>query len=229
MITWAYAFLELPEPARAVGEAFWSRAIGSSLDEPVHDQPVEEGPPRVHLDLEVSDLADIERLTALGATLDRPIGDDRVTLTSPGGASFCLVRSAGPHHRLPAVTGANGVRRRLVQLCLDIPHGRGETETAFWRAVLPWRWVEIDEPEFLGRLRPSPGAPLEVLLQELGADDPGTQVRAHLDLGSDDLEATVAELVGLGAVRLATGDGFVSMRDPVGMVFCVTAQSPDNP
>ncbi len=230
MITWAYAVLDLPEALRPAGEAFWSSVLGSWLDERLHPAVAEDDPPRVHLELEVSDLdTEAERLAGLGATVDRRIEDDRRTLTSPGGAPFCLVSASGPHDRRPAVTSADGVRRRLVQLCLDIPHGRSEVEAAFWRAALPWRWVEIAEPEFLGRLMPSPGAPLELLLQELGADDPGTAVRAHLDLGSDDLEATVAEVVELGAVRLHTGDGFVALRDPVGLVFCVTAQSPDNP
>jgi hypothetical protein len=248
MITWAHVIVDLPEPARPAGEAFWSAVLGGSLGEAwdghpefasflpsagtrsVHRQVVGNGPPRVHLDLQVDDLdAETDRLRGLGAVVGQRVGDDWVTLTSPGGAVFCLVNAPTPQDRPPPVAGADGVRRRLVQICLDVPHGGGASEAAFWRAVLPWRWDEIDAPEFLGRLVPPPGAPVEVLLQELGADDPGTAVRAHLDLGSDDLEATVNELVGLGAVRLATGDGFVPLRDPVGMVFCVTAQSPDNP
>lgn len=248
MITWAHAVLDLPEPARAAGETFWSDVLGSTVAEPwmgrpelasfqppsgtrsVHRQVVGDGPPRVHLDLQVDDLdAETGRLRDLGATVGQRVRDDWVTLTSPGGAVFCLVSSPAPQHRPPPVVGSDGVRRRLVQICLDIPHGRGGVEAAFWRAVLPWRWVEFDAPEFLGRLVPPPGSPLEVLLQELGADDSGTTVRAHLDLGSDDLETTVGHLVGLGAVRLGTGDGFVALRDPVGIVFCVTGQSPDNP
>lgn len=196
----------------------------------MHRLVVGDAPPRAHLDLEVSDLdAESERLAGLGATVGRRLGADWVTLTSPDGAAFCLVSAPRPRDRPAAFTATDGVRRRLVQICLDVPHGRGEAESAFCRALLPWRWIEIDAPEFLGRLVPPPGTPLEVLLQELGADDPGTAVRAHLDLGADDVEATVADLVGLGAVQLHTGDGFVALRDPVGMVFCVTAQSPDNP
>ena len=54
-------------------------------------------------------------------------------------------------------------------------------------------------------------------------------VRAHIDLGADDIEAEAARLVGLGAERLGPGRGWIVLRDPVGMVFCVTGNSPDDP
>ena len=248
MISWVHVLLDLPEPARSAAEQFWAAVLGGPLGEPmashpefasfvppsgdrwVHRQIVGDGPPRVHLDLEVADLdPEIERLRGLGATIGRRDGDEWVTLASPGGAVFCLITGPASQDRPPPVAGTDGVRRRLVQVCLDIPHGRAEAEAAFWSSVLPWRWQEIQDPEFVGRLVPPPGAPLQVLLQELGADDEGTAVRAHLDLGSDDREATAAELVALGAVRLGTGDGWVLLRDPAGMAFCVTANSPDRP
>lgn len=248
MITWVHVLLDLPAPARAAGEAFWSAVLGWPLAEPwaahpefasflpptgarwVHRQLVGDGPPRVHLDLEVDDLeAETDRLRALGAAVGTRVGDDWVRLTSPGGAVFCLVGGPASQDRPPPATGRDGVRRRLVQVCLDIPHGQVEDEVAFWRAALPWRWVEIDEPEFLGRLVPPTGSPVQVLLQELGADDSGRTVRAHPDLGSDDLSSTVVELVELGAERVGSGDGFVALRDPAGLVFCVTRQSPDRP
>ena len=56
-----------------------------------------------------------------------------------------------------------------------------------------------------------------------------TAVRAHIDLGADDIEAEATRLVGLGAQRLGPGRGWIVLRDPVGMVFCVTGNSPDNP
>jgi hypothetical protein len=248
VISWVQVLIDLPEPARPAGEAFWSAALGAPLGEPnpehteyasfvppsgtpwVHRQIVGDGPPRVHLDLEVTDLdAEIDRLRALGAAVGRRDGDEWVGLTSPGGAPFCLLGGLASQDRPPPVTGRGGVRRRLVQVCLDIPYGQRAAETAFWRSALPWRWTDIDEPDFVGRLVPPAGAPLQVLLQELGADDPGTTVRAHLDRGSDDLETTVDELVALGAERLGTGRGWVPLRDPAGMVFCVTGQPPHNP
>ena len=69
----------------------------------------------------------------------------------------------------------------------------------------------------------------QLLFQGLGSDDPGTDVRAHIDLGADDLEAEAGRLVGLGAERLGPGRGWIVLRDPVGMIFCVTGNAPDNP
>ncbi|WP_375423139.1 VOC family protein [uncultured Friedmanniella sp.] len=248
MITWAHVILDLPEAARSADEPFWSSVFGGSLADPwdghpelasflppagdrsVHRQLVGDGPPRVHLDLEVDDLqAETERLRLLGATPGRRVGEEWVTLSSPGGAVFCLVIGPASQDRPPPVVGAGGVRRRLVQVCLDIPPGRSHEEAAFWRSVVPWRWEEVQDPEFLGRLVPPPGAPLQLLLQELGPDDGGATVRAHLDVGSDDREATATELVGLGALRLGEGDGWVLLQDPAGMAFCVTAHPPDRP
>ena len=67
------------------------------------------------------------------------------------------------------------------------------------------------------------------LFQRLGSDDPATAVRAHIDLGADDVEAEAARLVGLGAEYLGPGRGWIVLRDPVGMIFCVTGNHPDNP
>jgi hypothetical protein len=116
-----------------------------------------------------------------------------------------------------------------VQVCLDIPSRHLDVEPVFWRAVLPWREVVISEPEFLGRLVPPAGAPLQVLLQRLGDDDDSTATRAHLDLGSEDIAADAELLMGRGAVHLHTGGGFIALRDPAGLAFCVTANSADAP
>jgi hypothetical protein len=239
--------LDLPRSSPHLGaaEAFWAAALGWPLGDPwpgypelatftpptgdpyVHRQLVD-GPGGVHLDLEVPELdAATARLTGLGAELVRRTADWQ-TLTSPGGLDFCVVRElTGP--RPAPVSGPAGLRRRLVQLCLDVPPPHVDAELAFWRAALPWRAQEIDAPEFLLRLVPPPGAPAQLLLQRLGEDDGGVSTRAHLDLGSDDHVADADLLVDLGAVRLHTGDGFVALRDPAGFAFCVTAHSPDRP
>ncbi|HET9778370.1 MAG TPA: VOC family protein [Propionibacteriaceae bacterium] len=83
--------------------------------------------------------------------------------------------------------------------------------------------------EFAGKLYPPAGSSIQLLLQRLGSDDPATAVRAHIDLGADDIEAEATRLVGLGAEWLGPGRGWIVLRDPVGMVFCVTGNSPDNP
>ena len=54
-------------------------------------------------------------------------------------------------------------------------------------------------------------------------------MRAHIDLGCDDREAEARRLVGLGAERLWDGDGWITLRDPAGLLFCATGNSPDAP
>ena len=50
-------------------------------------------------------------------------------------------------------------------------------------------------------------SPLALLVQRLGDGDGGTHARAHLDLGTDDVDAEVARLRALGAELLWRGDG----------------------
>ena len=100
---------------------------------------------------------------------------------------------------------------------------------SFWRAATGWRWAPSSAPEFAGKLYPAAGSPVQLLLQQLGDDDEASTVRAHLDLGCDDREAEADRLVGLGATRLWAGDGWITLRDPAGMVLCVTGNSPSDP
>ena len=64
-----------------------------------------------------------------------------------------------------------------------------------------------------------------MLFQRL--DEEQGPVRAHLDLGTDDLAAEAVRLVSLGAARLTPGRGWVALRDPVGLAFCATENSPE--
>ena len=248
MITRLQAVLDLPagSPVAGRADAFWAALLGWPLGGPwpghpqlatfqpprgaayVHRQRVGTGPAGAHLDLEAADLAaETARLTALGAQPVRLTADWH-TLRSPGGLDFCLVRETVGDRPEP-VDEPDGVRRRLVQVCLDVPAAHVGVELAFWRAVLGWPEVSPSSPEFLTRLVPPPGSPLQVLVQRLGGDDGATRTRAHLDLGCDDVDATAELVVGLGGERLLTGEGFVALRDPGGLAFCVTENSPDAP
>ncbi len=238
---WLHVVLDVPTPGPAAG--FWSAALGWPLDDATSPQGHQglvppdgdayvhlrlvEGPAATHLDLEVDDVdAERDRLVTLGAT-SRERADGTPVLRSPGGLDLGLL-TARPGTRPAPVSGPSGTRRRLVQVCLDLPPRLVEVEHAFWRAALAWPESPIADPEFLGRLVPPAGHPLQVLLQRLGTDD-GGPTRTHLDLGSDDLFADVALLQGLGAERLHAGDGFVALRDPAGLIFCVTGNAPDAP
>jgi len=64
-----------------------------------------------------------------------------------------------------------------------------------------------------------------VLFQRL--DEEQGPVRAHLDLGTDDLAAEAARLVSLGAARRGPGRGWVALRVPVVLASCATENSPE--
>ena len=70
-------------------------------------------------------------------------------------------------------------------------------------------------------------SPVQLLIQQLGDDDGLGVVRAHLDLGTDDIAAEVRRVEALGARQLWPGHGFVALQDPIGLPFCVSGNDPD--
>lgn len=241
-MTRVHAVLDVPAAAHARAAVFWERTLGWRLGTPwaghpelqsftppdgpayVHLQSID-GPPRVHVDLEVREA---------GATVDLAVGlgadqvaehDEWVTLRSPGGLPFCVL--GGSTSGIPApVTWPDGHRSRLVQVCVDAPASRVDAEVAFWRGLLPGAWSGSDSPEFVGKWHVD-GSPLQLLFQRL--DEHDGDVRAHLDTGSDDLPAEVRRLVDLGARDVRPGDGWHVLTDPAGATFCVTENSPASP
>jgi catechol 2,3-dioxygenase-like lactoylglutathione lyase family enzyme len=70
------------------------------------------GKNRMHLDLQVADLpAEVERLTALGATVVEPAHDDEgfltAILTDPQGNEFCVIRPPDGDERLKEIYELN--------------------------------------------------------------------------------------------------------------------------
>lgn len=119
-----------------------------------------------------------------------------------------------------------GHRSRLVQVCVDIPADEVASEMAFWRSLLPGgRWAPSSLPEFAGKWHDDSVSPLQLLFQRLDQRDGA--VRAHLDLGTDDRAAEVRRLVGLGAEDVRPGPGWHVLRDPAGLEFCATDNSPE--
>lgn len=236
---WVHVIIDVPSEYAPASDPFWAAVLGwprgeawsdqsafCSFEPPygdayVHRQVGDHGP-RIHLDLEVDDIAlETERLRGLGATVGERSAEWQV-LESPGGLPFCLLTSK-PRLR-PSPVDVNGHRSRLVQVCIDSPPDRHQDEVGFWRAATGGRWVPGDAPEFAGKLYPDSG-PVQLLLQRLGSDTSGS-TRAHIDLGSDDIEAEVHRVVSLGAERLWPGHGWYALRDPTGLVFCVTGNPP---
>ena len=190
----------------------------------MHVQEID-GRPRVHLDVESHDPdATVDRAVELGGNL---VGksDRWRTLQSPGGLPFCVVKARGQHAPPEPTTWPEGHRSRLVQVCIDSPRAAHDQEVDFWRALLPGRWAGSSEREFAGKWHDGAGSPLQLLFQRL--DEPRGPVRAHLDLGTDDRPAEVRRLRQLGAEDIGPGRGWHAVRDPAGLAFCATDNSPE--
>lgn len=231
-------------PSDVVGpqSTFWAAALGwpvgdawpghpelRSLEPPratpyVHLQEVGTSP-RVHLDLCVDGVGEANAVvtSALDSGACLVGRQDRWrSLLSPGGLPFCVVAQTGEAPE--AVAWPDGHRSRLVQVCVDAQRDAYAGEVHFWRGLLEGRWVDSPADEFAGKWH-CDGSPIQLLFQ--GLDEPGRSVRAHLDLGTDDLAAEVRRLVDLGAEDVGPGRGWHVLRDPAGLLFCATENAPD--
>jgi hypothetical protein len=107
---------------------------------------------------------------------------------------------------------------------VDSPGEAHDQEVDFWHDLLRGRWVSSPAREFAGKWHDDDGSPLQLLFQRL--DEPRGAVRAHLDLGTDDVRAEVRRLRDLGAEDIGPGRGWHALRDPAGLPFCVTDNAP---
>ena len=240
-MSWVHVVLDVPGEQLPATADFWGRALGWPAGDPwpghpelrsfvpptgdpyVHLQCID-GPPRVHVDLESEEPDDtVAKAVDLGAV---PVGgsDTWRTLRSPGGLPFCVFR-AGRHEPPTPLSLPDGHRVRMVQVCIDSPTGAHDAETAFWRGLLEGRWVPSDSPEFAGKWHDDAGSPVQLLFQQLDEED--GPVRAHLDLGTDDLPAELRRLLGLGATDVGAGRGWHVLRDAADQLFCITGNSPE--
>jgi hypothetical protein len=114
-------------------------------------------------------------------------------------------------------------RSRLHVVLIDSPPERADAEIGFWSAALGRQPVPEAGTPFTA-LAPLGSAGHLLAHQRLQHGE----ARIHLDLETDDTEAEVRRLEGLGAVRVGEHDGCVHMRDPAELVFCVVpVQSED--
>ncbi|KQW50947.1 hypothetical protein ASC77_25140 [Nocardioides sp. Root1257] len=182
-----------------------------------------DGPPRVHVDIESEDPAGLATIAvALGAKV-RHESDRWQSLESPGSLPFCVL--AATDHEVPSpATWADGHRSRMVQVCIDAPRAAHDAEVAFWRDLMPGRWVQSPAQGFAGKWHDDEGSPLQLLFQRLGETE--GPVRAHLDHGTDNIDTEVARLRNLGAEDIGRWRGWHTLRDPAGLLFCVTGNSP---
>ena len=242
-ISWLSAFADVPEPQVPAALEFWAAVTGSSPREAAgdHDEYLPlagdgEDPylwlQRVrrpalsggwHPDLYVADPAvAARRATELGAGVVREV-PGLIVLGTPAGQPFCLVRHEGERRRARPRRWPDGQHSLLDQICLDIPAPAFDAECEFWAALTGWPRGRASG-EFVNLVRPA-SVPVRILLQRLGSDDPGP-ARAHADLACDDRPAEVHRHVELGAEPVRVAEHWTTLRDPAGLVYCVTDRDP---
>ncbi|WP_067566751.1 VOC family protein [Nocardia acidivorans] len=240
-IRWIWTFLDQPATQFDACAEFWSAVTATTLSArrgensefvtllpdsgapAVKMQAVPHGP-RIHLDLDVDDIpSQVNRAVTLGATLvlEHP---DFTVLKSPHGMIFCLTPAGNEGDIAPVVTGPQGDRSRLDQVCLDIGPSDYDDEVRFWTELTGWSWTSGRLPEF-SRLTPDSALPVKLLLQRLEQDRP---TAAHVDLACSDIETTAAWHERLGARRVRNGGaGWLVMADPAGQEYCLTGRDPE--
>lgn len=240
---WLHVVIDVPHDWAPAARRFWTGVTGwqpsapweghpefTSLEPPdgdayVHVQQIGAAP-RVHIDLSVVDVDhETERLVGLGATL----GERRhawQVMASPGGLPFCLVSAGPPPDRPGPVTWPDGHRSRVAQVCIDVPERVYGTEWPFWQHATGWASTGSSYDEFESLLPPA-DCPVRLLVQRLDSAEPDAHVGAHIDLGTDDVEAEVDRVLGIGASLVDDTHPWVVLRDEAGLEFCVTPRSPD--
>lgn len=242
-LEWVHVFVDVPPDIAELTRTFWSRALEWPAGRPweghpeftslvpgegdayLHVQEVHDVP-GVHLDVVVDDLGEArDTLRDLGAE-PGPRTEAWQVMRSPGGLPFCLCLQPADGARPPGTRHEGGHRSRLAQLCVDAPASLFDRELTFWRDATGWDDDPSGRPEFVELVGPA-SAPLQLLLQRLETDDTGTTTRAHIDLGSDDIDAEADRLVALGARYVDRFSGWAVLLDPAGLAFCVTGKSPE--
>jgi hypothetical protein len=240
-IRWLTAFIDMPFENFDLGTAFWQRVTGTRLSAPrgveaqfatlippdgdsyLRVQRTPSGP-RIHLDLHVESITDAGRTAEqLGALVDLDLG--HVIMRSPTGMTFCLVNHHGESTRPAPVH--QGMEHRLDQVCIDVPATLFEEETRFWQMLTGWELRQSQREEFAVLTQPAT-MPLRLLFQRLGNDDGAESSRAHLDVACGRHVDDVRELhEQFGAVFVTEGPVWTTMRDPAGMLYCLTQRDPD--
>lgn len=115
-------------------------------------------------------------------------------------------------------------KSRLAAVVLDCQSDDFDRDAQFWGEALGWPaepLCEDQDPRY--RDLKTPADFPKLLLQQV--DHPP---RAHLDIETDDIEAEVKRLEGLGAKRVAQVRTWWVMEAPSGHRFCVVRPQRDN-
>lgn len=138
-----------------------------------------------------------------------------------GGESACWLELVDDDGRISTQSDAAGAggevgSMRWIYVSFDVPESAAGAEQAFWPAVLgcelgePWQ----GHPEFRSLLPPSG----DMYAHMQTVDGP---LALHFDLGVDDVVATAARLVALGAAQIADFDIWRVLSSPGGLPFCL--------
>ncbi|GAA2021061.1 hypothetical protein GCM10009839_17410 [Catenulispora yoronensis] len=244
MIRWIWAFVDRPEADFEESARFWTAVTGTTLSARRGERgefatllPAENaGDPCLklqgvisgggaHLDLEFDDFEGaLARVVELGGAV---VARDEVWAyaTSPSGYGLCVTTWNGGTRAPGAFVGADGVRSRLDQVCIDIAPSVFDAEVAFWSGVSGSEVLPSSRFAEFSWLRPSEESLVKVLFQRIGEERPTS---AHLDVCCQDADATRAWHEALGAEYVAEGANWFVMRDPAGFEYCLIRHDPES-
>lgn len=107
-------------------------------------------------------------------------------------------------------------RSRLAGFIIDCRGDDLDAAAEFWSRALGCRAVKSDDPAEADYVALDYGPDLHVEVQRVDHES-----RVHLDIETDDVDAEVARLEGLGAKKVAQVKRWWVMEAPTGQRFCV--------
>jgi catechol 2,3-dioxygenase-like lactoylglutathione lyase family enzyme len=110
----------------------------------------------------------------------------------------------------------------LRKFFIDAPAEVHDRTRDFWATALaaqPHQGVKYPEYHWFEH----PAALMQVFVQDIGP----ASARYHVDIETDDIEAEVTRLLAAGAEVVDRQDGWVVLRDPAGLLFCVVPAEGD--
>lgn len=115
-------------------------------------------------------------------------------------------------------------KSRMATLVIDCQTEALDAAAAFWSEALGWAAKKLTDPGSANyRQLVTPPAEPTVMVQSVSHPS-----RVHIDIETDDIEAEVQRLEGLGARRVAQVKHWWVMEAPTGQRFCVVPpQRPD--
>src|SRR4051812_9929342 len=246
-ISWVTVLADVPAAGLDAACAFWTAVTGSTVGEPEGEhgeylplrpadgdsalwiQRVGRPDGGWHFDFNVADLdAAVAHAERVGAVTDRTVPGLAV-LHTPGGQPFCVAAEESAdenarERRRPTPFRSSAGRSQLDQICFDIPADRFDDECAFWSALTGWPPIRQETSSEFARVSVPEELPVQMLFQRLGQDHTGG-IRAHADLAADNRDAEVDRHRGLGAELRRKTEHWTTLRDPAGLVYCVTSRA----